>query len=328
MKRVLAAISVALLAGAVPLIGPTGTALAAPTGTIYNSIPSPLPGNLPSVGEEAYAFNEFGNQIKFGGTARTLDSVTLTLSSWACTSGHWYNDTCSTTPGATYPMPMTLNIYQVGTGPAAGNLIATGSQTFNVPYRPSDDNTLCPPAATTDNSGRWYSTADHTCYHGLATNVTFDFSSQNVMLPDSVVFGVVYNTTTYGPHPIGQSAPCFTSSGGCFYDSLNIALANEATDVTVGSDPNPGTIYQNSPYRSQYCDNGLAGTSIFRLDSPTSACWVPYTPAVQFVAKVAPPTSKDQCKDGGWQQFNNPSFKNQGECVSYVNHQGKHGGNG
>ncbi len=35
---------------------------------------------------------------------------------------------------------------------------------------------------------------------------------------------------------------------------------------------------------------------------------------------TAPPTSKDQCKNGGYQNFNNPSFDNQGECVSYVEH--------
>lgn len=32
------------------------------------------------------------------------------------------------------------------------------------------------------------------------------------------------------------------------------------------------------------------------------------------------PTSKDACKDGGWQRFTNPAFKNQGECVAYVVH--------
>jgi hypothetical protein len=26
---------------------------------------------------------------------------------------------------------------------------------------------------------------------------------------------------------------------------------------------------------------------------------------------------KEQCKNGGWKNFSNPSFKNQGECVSY-----------
>ena len=30
------------------------------------------------------------------------------------------------------------------------------------------------------------------------------------------------------------------------------------------------------------------------------------------------PTSADQCKKDGWKRFNNPSFKNQGDCVSYT----------
>jgi titin len=38
------------------------------------------------------------------------------------------------------------------------------------------------------------------------------------------------------------------------------------------------------------------------------------------------PTSKDQCKDGGWQSFG--VFKNQGDCVSYVATDGKNPPNG
>jgi hypothetical protein len=34
---------------------------------------------------------------------------------------------------------------------------------------------------------------------------------------------------------------------------------------------------------------------------------------------IGPPTSKDQCKNGGWATFNNPTFRNQGNCVSFVN---------
>ncbi len=30
------------------------------------------------------------------------------------------------------------------------------------------------------------------------------------------------------------------------------------------------------------------------------------------------PTDKDQCKDGGWRTFTNPTFRNQGQCVSSV----------
>jgi hypothetical protein len=40
---------------------------------------------------------------------------------------------------------------------------------------------------------------------------------------------------------------------------------------------------------------------------------------------TGPPTTKNACKQGGWKTFNNPSFKNQGQCVSYVNHHSAHG---
>jgi len=32
------------------------------------------------------------------------------------------------------------------------------------------------------------------------------------------------------------------------------------------------------------------------------------------------PTTKAQCKKGGWKSFSSPSFKNQGQCVSWFNH--------
>ena len=33
------------------------------------------------------------------------------------------------------------------------------------------------------------------------------------------------------------------------------------------------------------------------------------------------PASKGECKHGGWKTFSNPSFKNQGQCVSFFEHQ-------
>jgi hypothetical protein len=42
-------------------------------------------------------------------------------------------------------------------------------------------------------------------------------------------------------------------------------------------------------------------------------------------APVGPPTTKAQCKHGGWKTFTNPSFKNQGQCVSFVAHHTHHG---
>jgi hypothetical protein len=43
----------------------------------------------------------------------------------------------------------------------------------------------------------------------------------------------------------------------------------------------------------------------------------------EVVGSAAQPTSKDDCKNGGWMKFQDPSFKNQGQCVSsVVSHRG------
>src|SRR4051794_12815324 len=126
-----------------PLAPPYQPSGSAPKGTIYDSTVSPLPGNLPSEGPEAYAFTEFGDEVQFAGSARLLKNVTVTLSSWACQQGHWYDDTCVTQKGAKFALPITFNIYTPATNgggvPTAGALIASTTQTFSVPYRPSAD---------------------------------------------------------------------------------------------------------------------------------------------------------------------------------------------
>jgi hypothetical protein len=40
------------------------------------------------------------------------------------------------------------------------------------------------------------------------------------------------------------------------------------------------------------------------------------------------PTSKAQCKQGGWKTFTTPTFRNQGQCVSWVEHHVLHHGKG
>jgi hypothetical protein len=37
---------------------------------------------------------------------------------------------------------------------------------------------------------------------------------------------------------------------------------------------------------------------------------------------IGPPSDKDECKKGGWQSFNNPEFRNQGQCIAHVNAHG------
>ena len=272
MKRVL--LSAVLVVGV--LLTVSQVAFGSGSNTIYNSFVKPKPGNLPSEAFEAQSASQFGDEVTFAGVNRKLKAVRVQLSSWGCQTGHWYSNDCHTGHAATFAQPITFTIYQPpSSGYGVGALIASKTQTFNVRYRPSKSKKCTGP-----NAGEWYQPGVG-CWNGLAVNVKFDFSGMGVTLPNTVVYGISYNTTHYGPSPIGEGAPCYTSSGGCPYDSLNVLLA---PTVTVGSKPNPGTTYLSSSWSGAYCDGGIAGVSTFRLDSPTSPCWTGYNPAVQFTA--------------------------------------------
>src|SRR5438552_2609633 len=108
MKRIfkIAALTIVALAAVLMTTGAVAQGQ-----VIYDSTVSPLPGNLPSVGAEAYAFNELGDAVTFAGTARSPRAVTVTMSSWGCQAGHWGSTAdCVTTPGATFNIDITLNI--------------------------------------------------------------------------------------------------------------------------------------------------------------------------------------------------------------------------
>lgn len=160
---------------------------------IYDSIPAPLPPNVPSLGYQATQTSEFGDLIQFGGTNRTLKQVTLAMSDWALASDY------PSFPGSTGPTwnhPLTLNLYNVdnsGPNPAPGTLIATRTQTFAIPWRPPADPT-CP-------GGTAWRASDGNCYSGLAFTVTFDFTGTSV--PNQIIYGVAFNTETWGYAPIG-----------------------------------------------------------------------------------------------------------------------------
>jgi hypothetical protein len=234
--------------------------------TVYDSIPDPPPGNVPSEAFEAQAASEFGDRVNLAGGDRIATSVTVLMSSWGCESGHWYSQDCVSSADATFLEPVTLNLYDVGTGGSVGSLIATTTHTFDIPYRPS--------ASGSCGDGRW--SDGTTCFNALAVPITFTLSP-GVTLPDSVIVSVAFNTTHYGADPYGESTVCYASSAGCGYDALNVGLV---TATTVGSDAAPLDAYVNSNWSGAYCDGSLPAGS-FRLDS---GCWAGLTPAVRIEA--------------------------------------------
>ncbi len=249
------------------------SASAATKVTVYNNVPSPLPGNVASVGFEATAASEFGGQVEFAGTARNQPTVKFVMSSWGCQSGSWNAGNCSTARHATFSQPLTVNVYAVGVDNEPGSLLGSVTHTFTMPYRPSANYTHC----TGTDAGKWYSKKSSQCYNGKA--FTRSVSLGSLDLPNKAIIGIAYNTTHYGYSPIGESAPCFTSSGGCAYDALNVGTGD--SPPAVGTQPLPDDAYLNASQASQYCDDGFGGTGNFRLDA---GCWTGYQPAFQVKA--------------------------------------------
>lgn len=252
---------------------------------VYSSIPKPLKA-VASVGFEAYQGLELGDGVNLTHRGR-LQRVRYVLSSWGCKSGHWYSNDCVTPAGATFPVPFTINVYAVDNTNASrvGALLTTQTRTFNIPYRPSYDSVRC------TGTGKFYSTVDARCVNGLANVIVFDFATPRVNLPLQSIFSLVYNTSHYGPHPIGQATPCYTSSGGCGYDSLNIST--DGPGGPIGSPVDPNGIFDSFTQAADYC-NPLLGTG-FRLDT-APACWTTYHP--QFEVRVGGGGDGHDGKDG------------------------------
>jgi hypothetical protein len=84
---------------------------------VYNAFPPPpLPGNVSSVGFECCQVSEFGDEIRLSKFQSHLNRILIVMSSWACETGTWDGGDCTTTPGATFAVPITFHVYNVVAG--------------------------------------------------------------------------------------------------------------------------------------------------------------------------------------------------------------------
>ncbi|HXP28240.1 MAG TPA: hypothetical protein VN804_00665 [Solirubrobacteraceae bacterium] len=208
--------------------------------TVYNNVPKPLPKNVVSEAFEATSTAEFGGQVELAGTARSNPSITAVLSSWACQEGA--GKTCHTNGGATFAWPITLNVYEVGAGNEPGAKIASVTETFNIPFRPSANNKLCAP----NPEGAVGYSAE--CFHGKVFKATF---TSGVTLPSKVILSIAYNTSNYGEKPVGPAACSAFVPSRCGYDSLNVGL-EEGAGASTGKQPLPNYTYMNSTFAAKY----------------------------------------------------------------------------
>ena len=234
---------------------------------IYNSIPAgTLAANYTSQPYQAQQVSEFGDRVGFGGSARQLTAASITMSMWARyedwnTGGQYYGT--GAYAGAGYTQSYTFNIYDAGgTGSTPGVLLGTVTQDKYIQYRP-------------DN---WASA------NGIAQTITFNLAGLGITLPESIVWGLAFNTQSYGYPPTGVVGP-YNMLNVCFNQSSAWAPADGG--VTVGS-TDLLTKFINSTNPAQYGSLGTVGTFSLAETGTTPSGKALGAPMVSFSAVPAP----------------------------------------
>ena len=231
--------TLAALAGAAAA---TTLSLSAQAALVYSNLPATTPPNVPSLGYQATSTSEFGDHVQLAAGGRGLNTVTVMMSSWALASDYGSSD-----PG--FEHDLTFSLYNYTGDAAAGSLIAAKTITTVVPWRPAADPTCA--------GGTGWRAGDGNCYNGYAFNVVFDFSADGIVLPDELVFGLSFNTQSYGDNPTG-------TEGG--FNSLNFGLV--AAAPSVGTDVDPDSVFWNTSHqplpdqrhrRCVWCGLGVGG---------------------------------------------------------------------
>ena len=133
--------------------------------------------------------SEFGNEVNLASNGQ-LSDVVVAMRNWGPTA---------------FSTPITFNIYSPGaTAGSVGSVIATDTATFS--FQPAIDGNSDP----------------------SVSNITFDFSSQDLTLSGPVVYGIAFDASSGPP------------------SSLNVALSSSNTNLTVGTDEYPGHVFVNT----------------------------------------------------------------------------------
>jgi hypothetical protein len=111
--------------------------------------------------------------------------------------------------------------------------------------------------------------------------------------------------------------------------TLTVSAASASQDYTFTPVPQSGPPWHQSFVEEVLGFSATSSSTTVTFTSTTYGCAGPILDDVSVT--TAQPTTKDQCKDGGWQHYTDSQgslFKNQGDCVSFVATGGKNLGNG
>ena len=159
------------------------------------------------------------------------------------------------------------------------------------------------------SSGNTNVTVTAATKHPTATTVSCSPGSVSVGNPTSCT-ATVTDTASAGQTTPSGTLSFSSNSGGSFSSGASCTLSGSGasascqlayTPTAVGS----GTHQISASYGGDTTHATSSGNTDVTV-TPTSVA----------------PTSKDQCKKGGWRNY--PQFKNQGQCVKFVNVNGHH----
>ncbi len=217
-----------------------------------NTVPSTVNGKA---NEDTYSipyFDGFNAGTGWGGQVQTvitnsrlLKSITSQVDVFACEYGEYQLENCYTTkPTKKFTQEWFVSIYEVGAGEEPGALVASGSTSAKLRYRPTT-NVSCP--ATSEGKG-FGSNCD---VGGLLQTITFKKFTQSKPLPTRAI--VLLTNKCEGC--AGKSVNVGTFTSYKEYNSLlpepfvAEAPANGGVPA-VGSDPFPNGAYAFNKFES------------------------------------------------------------------------------
>ncbi len=214
----------------------------------------------------------------------------------------------STTPGATYKVTFDLS------GNPAGDL---GVKTVRVS---GSGGTPTFTDFTYDTATKANTLADmkweNKTYTFVAStaSTTLTFASQTAGAYGPAIDNVKIEETL--PAPTTHTITASSDANGTISPTGAVSV-NDGDDKTFTITANSG--YMIDDVKVDNVSVGAVSTYTFNDVNAN------HTISVTFKTSTTPgsekPENKEACKNGGWMNFTNPSFKNQGQCVAYVNHQ-------
>ena len=224
--------------------------------TIFDNIPEPGQTNFNtsyfSHGFQAQGTTELGNLVNFAGTARKLDTIKVNMVTYA-QSNSWTAWAATNASASTsgYQHELILRVYSL-TSSNTVQLLTYQTNNVLVPW--------AQPVGTNSFTGMPNT--------GQAFTVSYDFSAANILLPDSAIISIGFNTQTYGDSPIGSAGP---------YDALNFGVMYSSNTI-VGSDANSADVFRVKDGTIYYPETGWdwSGNAPMMEVTATEAPQLPY----------------------------------------------------